>query len=474
MDHNIRHLLSVAWALAATVLLTAGGCGASGGGGGGPPGQGPDGAPDELDGTDEPSAAPGSGDSDGSDDSDHSGLETGVMPDLPTGDEVGGATGLFGSGSGEFQSGTLTAGSFDDNLNYDAYKQFVSQMRAADGAGALPEVSPDHRVIILVSDEGGTGVHGARVVVTPVDEAIESAALVDLPTGTDGRALVVTGQDGGEGVAQFAVTVYPPDGGDPVTQTMSAQDPQWVFTLPGAHAAPPTQLDLAFVVDTTGSMGDELEFLKVEVGDIAASVRGEFPDVDQRYALVVYRDEGDVYVTRPFDFTDRLEEFTDTLDVQFAAGGGDIPEAMHLALEEAQGLSWRAAETAKVVFLLTDAPPHPEFTERTLKAFNSLRAEGVAIYPVAASGTNPEAEFILRTAAVLTLSQYLFLTDDSGFGLSHSEPDIPCYVVERLDRVMTRMITSELSGVAAYPEPQDGIRTVGNPVDGVCLPENSD
>jgi hypothetical protein len=80
---------------------------------------------------------------------------------------------------------------------------------------------------------------------------------------------------------------------------------------------------------------------------------------------------------------------------------------MHLALEEAQALSWRAAETTKVVFLLTDAPPRPGFAERTLRVLASLRAEGLAIYPVAASGVGSEAELILRTAAILTLSPYL-------------------------------------------------------------------
>ena len=104
------------------------------------------------------------------------------------------------------------------------------------------------------------------------------------------------------------------------------------------------------------------------------------------------------------------------------AGGSDIPEAMHPALEEAQDLGWRAAETAKVVFLLTDAPPHPEFAERTLKAFNSLRAEGLAIYPVGAGGVGPEAEFILRTAAFLTLSQDLSLPEDPARNTSKAGP----------------------------------------------------
>ena len=101
----------------------------------------------------------------------------------------------------------------------------------------------------------------------------------------------------------------------------------------------------------------------------------------------------------------------------------------------------------------------------------SLRVGGVAIYPVAASGVAAEAELIMRTAALQTLSQYLFLTDDSGVGNAHAEPHIPCYHVERLDQAMIRMVANELSGQANQPDPEAIIRTVGNPVDGVCTGE---
>ena len=44
------------------------------------------------------------------------------------------------------------------------------------------------------------------------------------------------------------------------------------------------------------------------------------------------------------------------------------------------------------------------------------------------------------------MGQYLFLTDHSGVGNPHAEPHVPDYQVERLDRLMIRMIASELSG----------------------------
>lgn len=59
--------------------------------------------------------------------------------------------------------------------------------------------------------------------------------------------------------------------------------------------------------------------------------------MDQRFALIVYRDQGDQYVSRRFDFTNSLDDLRSELSRQRAAGGGDMPEAVHIALEQAAG-----------------------------------------------------------------------------------------------------------------------------------------
>ncbi|MCP4247404.1 MAG: VWA domain-containing protein, partial [bacterium] len=79
-----------------------------------------------------------------------------------------------------------------------------------------------------------------------------------------------------------------------------------------------------------------------------------------------------------------------------------------------------------------------------------------------------------RMAALLTMSQYLFLTDDSGIGGPHAEPHIPCYVVERLDTLLFRMIATELAGHRVEADPEGSLRVVGNPVQGVCMEATED
>ncbi len=375
-------------------------------------------------------------------------------------------------GEGGLQSGTLTAGSFDDNLNLDAFRKFISGLLQADASGELPKLTLGDRAIITVLDEAGEPVGNARVVVTVGGSGQQAdQTVIDIPTRSDGRVLYSTGVDGAGDATSFTVSVHPADGSAPVTASTDLSDLDWTVNLPGVSAALPTQLDLAFVVDATGSMSDELEYLKIEMDDIVSSVAGAFPDVDQQYALIVYRDAGDVYVTRTFDFTASLSEFQADLSDQRARGGGDYPEAMHDALEEAEALSWRSSNTARVLFLIADAPPHDEYAQRTLDAVMGLRSAGVAIYPVAASGVADAAEYIMRSAALLTLSEYCFLTDDSGVGNPHAEPHIPCYAVQRLDQLMVRLISSELAGHRLYPESEDVIRVVGNPVNGVCEDE---
>ena len=225
----------------------------------------------------------------------------------------------------------------------------------------------------------------------------------------------------------------------------------WQMAAPKQrHAAAPGGLDVALVIDTTGSMGDELEYLKVELRDIAREVSTSFPGVTQRWGLVVYRDRGDAYVTRSVDFRD-IDSFITKLGEQEAGGGGDHPEAMDLAMDASAELSWRTGPgTARMVFLVADAPTHAgEDARRFARAVLDHREAGTAIYPVGASGVASDAEAELRLAAKVTGGQYIFLTDHSGVGGHHEAPRVEQYKVETLHAAMTRMIGGELGDAKA-------------------------
>ena len=109
-----------------------------------------------------------------------------------------------------------------------------------------------------------------------------------------------------------------------------------------------SEIDVAVVFDTTGSMGDELSYLQTEFDSIAQGVHDKFPAVTPRWGLVLYRDKGDAYVTQKFDFTTDTTAFRANLAKQSAGGGGDIPEAVVQGLETTATLSWRQDDIAKV------------------------------------------------------------------------------------------------------------------------------
>ncbi|MEZ6123306.1 MAG: vWA domain-containing protein [Planctomycetaceae bacterium] len=353
------------------------------------------------------------------------------------------------------QSGVLTAGSFDDVANFSAYLDFLTNFRCRTQhqyqqlQSSLPVQPQTQQTLITVTDGQGRPVTDARCVVTSGDRK-----LLDLRTGSDGRVTLLSPRASVPAGQQqpLRLQVFPSGQSAAVFDEFQPVACAWNVVLDQAASVLPKQLDLALVIDTTGSMGDELEYLKTEIDSIAAAVNRMFPDVDQRYALVTYRDNGDEYVTRSFDFSGSLSDFRMHLDEQSANGGGDFPEAMDAALENSLQLSWRQTNTARVLFLVGDAPPHPEKASRTMHCVQQLREQGVRMFPVGASGMDKTAEVLMRTASLLTMGQYLFLTDHSGIGNPHATPDVPQFAVERLDRLMIRMIASELAGKRLVPE----------------------
>jgi len=243
-----------------------------------------------------------------------------------------------------------------------------------------------------------------------------------------------------------------------------------------AAAAPlnaKTSLDIALVIDTTGSMSDEIGYLQAEFHAIADTVAAKYPGVPQRWALIDYKDVVDPYVLRGADFGTSTAWYQSKLDAMSASGGGDFPEAADQAFDHATQLSWNPSPSAaKLIFWVADAPPHQADGATFSNAVRGLRSLGVHVYPVASSGIDEQTEYVMRATAQVTEGRYLFLTDDSGVGGTHKEPSIPCYVVTRLNHAMERVVQSELDGARVAVDPALVLRTSGAPTDGQCVLQN--
>ncbi|MBN1117344.1 MAG: VWA domain-containing protein [Bacteroidales bacterium] len=202
--------------------------------------------------------------------------------------------------------------------------------------------------------------------------------------------------------------------------------------------------DIMFVVDATGSMSDEINYLKAELNHVIAQINNTNENLIMNMGSVFYRDEGDEYVTNPFNFTTNKDELISFIDNQEANGGGDFPEAVHTALEVAiQQMAWNSKSKNKLLFLLLDAPPHynQEVVSSLQEQITSACEKGIKIIPITASGIDKATEFLMRSIANLTNSTYVFITDDSGIGNDHLEPTIGQYEIEKLNKLLIRLIS---------------------------------
>jgi hypothetical protein len=227
------------------------------------------------------------------------------------------------------------------------------------------------------------------------------------------------------------------------------------------------KLDITLIIDTTGSMGDEIGYLKREFSDLAATISAIYPQSEQRWGLVVYRDRGDEYLARAFDFTADLQEFQSILGDQDVNGGGDFPEAPEEGFKEANAMAWRTGnDTARLVFWVADAPHHEGRASALADEIRATQQKGIHIYPVASSGIDELTEFSMRSSAQLTHGRYIFLTDDSGLGGGHKEATVPCYYVTTLRDAILRGVATEMSGEYSAPDDDIVIRWGGRFAEG--------
>lgn len=125
------------------------------------------------------------------------------------------------------------------------------------------------------------------------------------------------------------------------------------------------RVDVVFVLDSTGSMGGLIEGAKQKIWGIANSFVNRKPSPDLRIGLVTYRDKGDEYITRRFDLTEDIDTVYTHLKEFSAAGGGDGPESVNQALDEAvHSMGWsKGNNVLRVIFLVGDFPPHMDYAD---------------------------------------------------------------------------------------------------------------
>jgi len=337
------------------------------------------------------------------------------------------------------RSGQLTAGEWNDLRDWNFWNGLMSEdwgrMRGywKLGSGA--------RITVQAQD-------GERPVIDAVAELYtrDRRLLWSARTDNHGIAELYTGLDAPDPSTSFEVVVKSGEEVRTISDVkagVGAASP----TVQARFRSPSREegiVDVMFAIDATGSMGDELEYIKAEVENVVGRVRDHAAQsYGVRVAANVYRDVTDDYLVRPYPFTQKMDDLVNFLRRQSAGGGGDTPEAVESALADAiDRHEWSPSARARILFLVLDAPPH--HTDDRLDSIAGLvrRAseKGIHIIPVASSGVDKETEFLLRMLGTQTNGTYVFLTDHSGIGNSHIKPTIGDYKVEFLNDLLVRLI----------------------------------
>lgn len=336
----------------------------------------------------------------------------------------------------------LRAGEIDDNRDFADYQTYL---RTYSGPAAEPmEVS--ERYIISVTDAQKRPVADATVRLREGDKLL-----------FEGRTLA-----GGKAIV-FPKALGASDGGALTVQVSQAnaqvevplprgQDSTLDVVLDGAAQPQARRLEVLFLLDATGSMGDEIAKIQRTIRSIAAQISDLSPRPELRLGLVAYRDYSDDYVTKVYDFTSDVEEFRGHLQDIQADGGGDEPEALTEAMRAAVNeVSW-SADAVRLTFLVADAPPHiGQQSPSYLAEIRNAAAHGVKFYPIAASNTSEQAEYVFRQMAQQTLGRFIFLTYQEGKSegtpgdTTEMHVDPQAFTVDQLDAIVVEAVKREVN-----------------------------
>jgi len=360
----------------------------------------------------------------------------------------------------------VKAGAHDDNEEFAYYLNFLERYPNLQG---IQKLNTAERYILRVVDKNGLSVPFADVRI-PVDENRTWEA----KTYANGETLLFPGiafPDRKINLEQLPVQVEYQGEIHKLPFTKN-KDGIVELSLPSTRQIQPSPaIDIVFLLDTTGSMGDEIDNLKDVIFAIHSRIIRLPGQPVVRFGMVLYRDRGDEYVTQSYPLTSDVDEFQKSLNGVSARGGGDTPEdlqaGLFLAVEQ---MSWKK-DSIKLIFLLADAPPHTDYTDEKdyITTMKKAQREGIKICTIGASGLETVGEYVFRQLSIYTYGQFIFLTyGETGESDGKGEPGKVShhtgsnYQVKNLDDLVVDIVRRDLSYIS---EPGTISPVVSKPVE---------
>jgi Mg-chelatase subunit ChlD len=349
------------------------------------------------------------------------------------------------------QAESVKAGEWDDNANYREFQKWI----ATEQGQPFHRVDVRDRQFLVVRDADGKAVPRCPVTVTD-----EGGHGVTLTTTASGRAILFPHAEGLAGSEMVASTACQ-NGAASARFSLARGEGKVDLQLGVKRSLPAVRdVDVAFILDTTGSMGEEIAALKGTLQKVAAELGAQ--QIRLRIGLVEYKDRGDPFVTRVYPMTTDVAAFSREVASLSASGGGDYPESvnegLHVGLD---GLAWSNGAVAHLAFLIGDAPPHLDYANDYDYAaeMKSAAHRGIQVFTVAASGMDDLGQVVWRQVAEYTGATNLFVLrggagpQSTGAG----DPKSSCggtqtqYASGNLDALIVQKVTRELRGLDRDP-----------------------
>jgi len=347
----------------------------------------------------------------------------------------------------------LKAGFADDNKQFNYFVQFLSTYGAQVNRIPIPI---EERIMLKVQDSEGKSIPNAGIEVYGPNRSFLGRGT----TYVDGSFLLFPAEYGDQQGYTIEVT-YNQQRKSVSLDRFGRREIPIAFGAPRAELSR-IPLDLLFILDTTGSMGEEIQRLKTTIELIKLNLASLSSKPRVRFGMVLYKDRGDEYVTEVVPFTENLQEFQSALDAVEASGGGDTPEDLQSALEQAMKLSWSRGGV-RLGFIITDAPPHLDYGQRYTyaQAVKEAKETGIKIFSVGTGGLDLLGEVVLRQIAQYTSAKYIFLSygetgeSEGGTPGSVSHHTGANYQTDKLEAIIIRFAKEELSHITDQPTEEE-------------------
>ena len=173
------------------------------------------------------------------------------------------------------------------------------------------------------------------------------------------------------------------------------------------------RIDVCFLLDSTGSMSDEITVVKQKIWEIVNEILLGEPRPDVRFSIVTYRDRGDEYVVKKFHFTRDIDRLHSDLMQIVATGGGDKREDVNEAFRTAvHNLRWDMSKgVARMIFLIGDAGP--QYYSQSVRYQDTAKVaskKNIQVFSIGCSGIDHNEIFEFKQISSLTGGVFEFLT----------------------------------------------------------------